>query len=221
MNRSIALTVTLEIVPPFTFRPQRLNFDRKLFKDMTPLTLTGSGDQLATIKILSSNIYDPEHADYYSISFEEKGVGDDRLLLFTVAPNEQIPTGRFNDTLIIYTDHPDYETVRIPISGEILGPIDILPPTLSLKSPDKESPYFGTVRLISTEGKPLSILSTQCSDPRIKITVSETEEGDILIEGHLLEEVIEKRFKAELEIQTNLPEKPIVTVPVYVQKRKR
>lgn len=188
---------------------------------MAPLTLTGSGDQLATIKILSSSIYDPDHADYYTISFEEKGSGNDRLLRFTVALNENIPIGRFNDTLIIYTDHPDYETVRIPISGEILGPIDVLPPTLSLKSSGKDSPYTGSIRLKSTEGKPLSIVSAQCSDPRIKITVSETEEGDILIEGHFLEEVVEKRFKAELEIRTNFPEKPIVTVPVYVQRRKR
>lgn len=220
MNKYIGLRVSLEIVVPLAFEPQRIHFGRKPRQDIAPMTLTGTGDLLSTVEILSAAISDPARADFYTIAFEDSGSGADRLIQFTITPTAKLPAGRFNDKLEIRTNLPDNTIIEVNISGEILGAVDIVPRTMVLRSPSGDVPYTGSIRLISTGGSRFQVLSAQCSDSRVETVVSEPEDdGSIRIDMRLPSEFSEHQYKSELFIRTDLADTPFLTVPVYVQRR--
>jgi hypothetical protein len=220
VNKYVGLRVSVEIIVPLAFEPQRLHFGRKTRQEITPMTLTGTGDLLSTVEILSAAISDPDRADCYTIALEDSGTGADRRIQFTITPTEKLPAGRFNDKLEIHTNLPDDPIIDVNISGEILGAVDILPRTMVLRSSSGDVPYTGSIRLISTGGSRFQVLSAQCSDSRIETTVSEPEDdGSIRIDMRLPPEFSERQYKSELFIRTDLADTPFLTVPVYVQRR--
>jgi hypothetical protein len=220
-NTIVRLTVTADIVVMFGFDTQRVHFNRLKRHEMVSKTLNAVGGRLPDVKILSVTVDNLEHADYYQIEIADSGEGETRQLGLVITPTDAIPIGRFGDKLVVKTDLEKVSTYDVYISGDLLGPIEVVPHALVLRSPSENEPLSGSISLKRTETTAFKVVSATCRDDRVHVHVSEPDtDGTIMIDMTLPGDFSDDRFRSELVIKTNLQEQPELMIPVHGYRQK-
>jgi hypothetical protein len=220
-NTNVRLRVSADIEVLFGFEPSRIRFRRQRKNDIEPVTVNGTGIKLADVKIVSATLANPDNEKFFNINIEDTGSGSNRQIRLTLEPTEHIAVGRIRDRLIITTNLPEIERFEIFITGEILGPIDIAPSSLVMRSDSEDTPFTGSIRLRSDDTQ-FSVLSAECSDSNLDITVMPPgADGSVVIETSYPNNGQTSRFRSEITIRTDVPEQPEFNVPVFVQQARR
>lgn len=220
-NTIVRLSITADIVVMFGFDSQRIHFNRLKRHELVSKTLNAVGGKLPDVKILSVTVDNPEHVDYYQIEIDDSGEGETRRLGLVITPTDKIPIGRFGDKLVVKTNLEPVSTYDVYVSGDLLGPIEVVPHALVLRSSSENEPLSGSISLKRTETTAFKVVSATCRDDRVRVHVSEPDtDGTVTIDMTLPGDFSDDRFRSELVIQTDVQEQPELTIPVHGYRQK-
>ena len=215
-NKNVQLKVSADIVVLFAFEPQRINLGRLKRQEIEPKILTATGAKLSDVNILSVVVDNHHHVDYYDIKLEDTGKGKNRQATLTITPTDAIPIGRFGDKIVVTAELDKVTTYDIYFTGEILGPIEVSPQALALRSASESDPLVGSISLKPTENTPFKVLEVTCNDKTAVVSVSEPDtEGTVTIDLALPVDFSGDRFQSQLLIKTDTAEQPEIRVPVH------
>ncbi len=215
-NKNVQLKVSADIVVLFAFEPQRINLGRLKRQEIEPKILTATGAKLPDVKILSVAVDNQHHAEYYDIKLDDTGEGKNRQATLTITPTDAIPIGRFGDKIVVTAELDKVTTYDIYFTGEILGPVEVSPQALVLRSASENDPLAGSISLKRTEDTPFKVLEVICNDKTAVVSVSEPDtEGTVTIEMTLPVDFSGERFQSQLIIKTDTAEQPEIRVPVH------
>ncbi len=218
---NLKLSISADIIIKFGFEVPKLGLGRLKKDELKAKTVTAVGEELPRVKILSVSLANTAHEKYYKYETSDTGEGDLRKIVFSITPTREIPIGRFRDVLVIKTNLKDVEEVKLHLSGEILGPIEIMPRALMMRSESDSAPFVGSVTLKPTTAMPFQVLSAECEDSGPSITVhAPGPDGSIKIEMSLPADFGKENFRSNLIIRTDLPEQSESSIPVYSSPRR-
>ncbi len=215
----IVLDIKADIIIQFGFEPSKAVFGRATADKLEPLTLKASGEKLGDIQIRSTKITNPDHVNYYTIKLNDVGKGPERQLDLIITPSQSIPVGRFNDVLEIETNLENEPKIEVYIVGEILGPIDLRPRSVTLQSVGDNQPLSGELQLIPTGTRRFTVVSAKCNDSRLTFDIGQPDpEGMVKIIMTLPVDFAEPTFNQEIMIHTDLQDQPEIKVYAHWNK---
>jgi hypothetical protein len=141
----------------------------------------------------------------------EKGVG--RQWRIDVTLSKDAPIGPVADRVLVRTNHPRQKVFEIPVSGFVRPLIAVMPEEVDLGRIDpSEAREWGIlVRNFGTE--PLSIESIESSVAGMEVTVQPLQEGhQYRLVLTPTAEMPKGPFQGSVELATNLPKRPKLTV---------
>ena len=217
LNLSIKANVTVN----FAFEPNRANFGFINPGEIKEQVLNGIGEKLAEAKVISYELRDPSHAEYYDISFTENGSGDQRKIKAVIKNTDKMPRSRFNDNLLVTTNLEE-EKINIYLTGEKLGLIHVMQRSVSLRRNSETAPYTGYTTLRPTTDKKFKVISAKASDDRVKVKIDEPDEqGVIKIECEITDKIGDERLRGTLKIKTDIPSESDIEVNLFTLNSSR
>lgn len=137
-----------------------------------------------------------------------------------VQVSESAAVGTMDGEIIVYTDLPEMETIRIPLMGAVKSdavmlPVDRLELGLIEKSRKVTGGLF--VRITSSEKLLASVRSVSPEGLNVTLTVAksaDTRETFLILETQLNSGTAPGRLSGSIELQTNLPSAKIIRIPV-------
>lgn len=206
----VILTLSGEIVRSVVAVPDRLYFGEVRGEDLRRkrvqlIDLSGKG--LSIEKVESSS---------KCIRVKVKREKDTEVVLEVSLNPSEIKLGRFEERIVVYTNNDMNPKIEIPLSGEILGEIELKPPRL----------FFGMMRPGERKELKVEILKSGKADLRL-ISV---EGGGELLDVKGIEEIEKGRryelrvvlhpvrrgeIEGSLKVRTNNPRQRVLEIPFY------
>ena len=165
-------------------------------------------EELNAIKVNSSSKF--ISTEFSSIEDGDSKVLEIRIILDT---NDIFP-GELNEKITIYTDNEKYPRVEVPITGNIIGDIEIRPSKF----------FFGLageirnpkVTMLNTGEIPLKIEKIENPLDFISVVIITKDEGkEYEIIATLKENTPPDNIKGNITVYTNNPEQLKIEIPVY------
>ncbi len=127
--------------------------------------------------------------------------------------------GSFTDNILIKTDNPKKPEVTVPVQGEIVGPVQYNPKNLSF-SPHQDMPV--TVTFTAQDPEKFAIRSVESLHHLVRPSIVKTNVNGM--DQYALAVYVLKNLpkdsdgKDELDVYTNDPEMPKITIDVQANK---
>jgi hypothetical protein len=138
--------------------------------------------------------------------------GSNRYLL-TIAARKDAPITRQFTYVTLTTDHAKAEKVAIRALLNVVGPIEVVPPQITMR-PSKEPPV-ATLRVSRPAGTPLRIRGVESSDPDFSTEVAPVRKGrEYAVHVRYTGKPGRGVVRARLTIKTNEPAQATIGVPV-------
>jgi hypothetical protein len=160
-----------------------------------------------------------EKVDLDPFTAEVQEVEAGKVYKILLKSNGPLPAGNLFGRLNVITDKPNYNPIMIPVSAQIIGPLDIMPPQIQLRVSDETTGQKGNQYMRVTSGRVQNFEITQVDVPvpEMRAEVSKIKDNDYKI-GLLDMPLTEDMDGKELVIHTNVSEYPEVRVPFKVVK---
>ncbi len=182
---------------------------RRKIKFIPPPTGVVSEDyQLEVFNVETSSSHLEAHI-YPLIQEEEEG----RIVGITVHPT--LPTGRIDEWIRVYTNHPRQPMLEIPVRGEVAGPIQVVPQSFFLGVLRPQSQLNQSVKV--SGDRPFQIIRVENGlNPFITFEVTPVNEGSgYRIQPQLKSLPPEGKLSGRLVLHTNLDIQKEIVIPVY------
>lgn len=123
------------------------------------------------------------------------------------------PTGPFADHVVVTTNHPDQQELKIPVSGFIRPLIGVTPPRVELGAVDPSDENSWGVLVRNFGSAPLEIEGVDNDVPGLEVEVEPIEEGQrYKLVLRPTGEMAKGPFDGRVELRTNLAQQKTITV---------
>lgn len=153
------------------------------------------------------------HREASETERSEKGLGKQWRLDVTVS--SEAPVGPVAEMVLVRTNHPQQAEVQIPVSGFVRPMIAVTPPHLNLGriDPSQAKPWGVLVRNFGSA--PLAIEGAQSTIAGMDVSVEPLQEGQqFRLVLTATPDMAQGPFQGQVELETNLPQQPKITVDV-------
>lgn len=142
-----------------------------------------------------------------------------------ITPKSDIPFGRFQGKLCIFTDIPGHEKIAISIMGKVVGEIGVSRDYLAMGIIAQDRPVSKRLMVYNRKGNPFKIYEVRSSVPFLTMEVENVipdQYYEICVIGKVADDSPEGEFRGELTITTSSEEQPHIVVMVqgFVQHPK-
>jgi len=203
--------VEVDIYPDTIFFGQ-IKKNQGLIRDIK--ILPSSQKDFKVLSVTSSNpLITTELSD-----FQE---GDKKGNKLFVRLSKDFKPGRVRESIIIKTNNPKIPESRISISGRILGDISYTPSSLTFISSSVGVRNVRRVSLVNSGDIPLKIEEVKIDGSEFTHEIKSFEEGkrlEITLTFNPNDKTI-TRISKKLIIKTNIPDQPLIEIPVYTSIR--
>lgn len=125
------------------------------------------------------------------------------------------PVGPLSDRVLVRTNHPKQETISIPVSGFVRPMVAVLPQDVNFGKLDPTEQEPVGVQIRNFGSSPLRIERVHSDVTGIQVEVEPIQEGQhYKIVVTPTSELLEGSFNGTVDIVTNLPEQPRISVTV-------
>ena len=216
-NDSITPMVKLQIKgivslgSEFSVTPQNIRFN-----DLKKHTTATQKLYITPLEYKELNISKIESSSEYISAklFEHETKGFIKSFEIEVSINADFPLDEFNEKIIVYTTDKEISPIEIPVTGNIIGDIEIHPSRF----------FFGLageilqakVIILNSGEKPLIIERIDNPFDFISLqTVVKIEGKEYELTAFLKENTSPERIKGRITVYTNNPEQKEIKIPVY------
>jgi len=215
-HRRIKLTIEAHARPFLTLDPGHARFStfvREEHDQSIPQLLWT--DDFEELEI--TGVETPE--DWVEVSYREatetersdEGVGKQWRVDVTLS--KDAPVGPLADRILLRTNHPKQKVVEIPVTGFVRPMVAVMPPRVDFGKIDLATAKRWGVLVRTFGSSPLQIESIESSIEGIEVEIEPVQEGQQYYLVFTPTEAMAKGpFKGEVEVQTNLPDRPKLTV---------
>jgi len=208
-NPIVKLAVIATVDIPIAAFPKRLfvgsiAIDKLSSKE---LTIRRFRDKAEILNIHTSS-------KYIGVNILSK-VNNDTKLKITFSP--KLPIGFLNEKLLVDFRYNEKKSVlEVPVIGEILGDIKVLPKRVFFGFVDRQQNQSQTVTLFTTEGKPFELLSIKNDSSYITVEFKTLEkEKQYQIRASVTPNAPFGELFDTIKVQTNSLKQPLIKIPVY------
>ncbi len=130
-----------------------------------------------------------------------------------------MPIGRFADDLVIHTDHPRKPQITVPISGNVTGPISIIPDRVRIQNASSSQGAVRDVAIIVRGGTPTKFtVAHQPEKVQVEITAdsSTSQKGRYKMTVSVAPGTSPGPIEGEIVIKTDHPSASVLKVPVSI-----
>lgn len=222
----IQLTIKSDIQPLVKMDPQ--------FVSMEPIEKGKTLAKLVTVtgraKDFTVTLAKAEPADIFQTRIvETKDVVVDKIpqrqSVVEISLKPGAPVGRHNASVMILTNEVKAGEMKLGVSAEVLGDLQVNPARISLGVPMVGADFSGEVKIVHKSAKPFKIRGTDLraiTEPPVPmeviVTASPTGEGTtIKLVGKAGETPL--RYTGELVLSTDVAGEETIRVPVYLTIR--
>jgi len=222
VNPTLRLEVKALLEVYFAASPRRLYYGRS--KPVEPIveSLSFTGKEVDSIQITDVKMEKAERAENIQWKVHDNRDKDPKSFTMdvTLDPRSMKP-GRFNENIIIKTDSEKVASVKVNISGDILGPISATPPRLYFGNYETGKSMSRTVKVESSENKTFRILKAELADKSLRVKTLDTSPKALHTLNIELDSKTKKdRFRTDLVITTDMKEHPEIIIPVNGYKKR-
>ncbi len=223
-NPVVDFMVNAEVLTPLIIDPanQRLGFTRAMVGEVQSGRVTFETTELPKLEISA----DESRKGVFAVRAVNGLDGDPRKAALEIVLDKDAPPGRLRDNVRVKTNVPDHEYVDIEMSAWRIQKLSASPEEVNFRY--KRS-FKQDVRIAPAEkGTVFRVTGAEIDLPGITATVDETipnQETMIRLEGAPIAaddpRAVETRGRMEgtLTIRTDLPDLPVLTVPVRYMVR--
>lgn len=205
----VTLEITATVKPPITLEPDRLVFGKvkigeKVSKEVE-IKLEGQGE--LEIQRVETEV------DYILAEILEQNSRGGKL---KVTLGAKAPVGAVEKDIKIFTNHPQKPITELHVSARVQGRIGFSPEYLHLGPIYRGDPIAQDAIIYKRDesGLPLKV-SAKSNLDFFQVKITTTEEGmRYKLNFSLTPKAPLGRFKTEIEIKTNDPDQPVITLPV-------
>lgn len=172
-SQNITLKISADIEVVLAVQPQQLMLGQ-IKKEETVVRFAGlSGNDKDSTKIISAE------SSHKSIQVAVNPTGFDndpnKTLKVTLLPG--MKPGRFQERIIITTDHPSTKTLTLPVIGEVIGNIIVSPQTLSFGILQKGQNVERVINLKATGKNSFKVVKADTGNPSITASIEKVSGG--------------------------------------------
>jgi hypothetical protein len=225
---NVGLSIKVDVVLVFDVSPQQV-----LLGNLRPGTTTNvavhvkrnDGKKLQFTKIDStSDFIRPQLVPVASTN------GSEAEIRIEAATETTGMSRSFNSQVRAYTDDPNVPAVTIPVYGQVLADLSVMPAAVvwPIADPDRwpgarpELMNTRVIRVISNNSDtPLEIKNLTTSLPNLTVTLMTLQTGKVYQVVARLPEVPKDSERGTISFDTNIPSQPTVVVPVTIAVPKR
>lgn len=125
------------------------------------------------------------------------------------------PVGPVSERVLVRTNHPDQESISIPVSGFVRPMVAVLPPDVNFGTVDPTERQEVGVLVRNFGSSPLRIEDVHSGVTGIQVDIEPIQEGlQYKLVFSTTPELVEGSFDGVVEVFTNLPDQPTITVTV-------
>ncbi len=211
LTPNLVLTLKGTVTAPIMYEPRILNFGKVLGGSAAPqkLVLRSLTDDFEVTAVTAS-------LDF--VKTEVKEVEPKRVYEVTAHIDQLPAAGQQTGTLTVQTTHPRKPQFNVTIYVEVVGPLDISPPTIALQySNDPAQKITQVVRVGPGTVKEFEVTEVIVPDERIGVELMPRPQNQFLIK--LIDMPRDDSLDGkELIVRTTVPEMPEVRIPFRVIK---
>jgi hypothetical protein len=146
---------------------------------------------------------------------ERVAEGPDRQWVVSGTLATDAPEGALTGTITIETNHPDFETIEVPVGGYVRPQVLATPANLDFGSFPARQSRKASVLVTNYAQDPLAITSVETDIPGLEATVEEQAEGRrFAIHLNLESKAEPGPLQGRLTIHTDNPSHPTTSVPI-------
>ncbi len=190
-QRVVKLRLKMNIHAVLALEPYRMKFGRLRKDTEYPVkyaTLIGSEkDNVKIISVESVN----EFIEVENGVFESGDKNKEQVKV-TILPGMRV--GQFNDRIIIKTDHEKIKSLKLYVSGEVVGNILLSRNHISFGMFKRGKRYEKSIRLTAAQGVNFKVLDVKSAIPELHTTVTPIKDGT----QYKISAYIEPDFKGDV-----------------------
>lgn len=217
-NPRIQLTVKSDVRPFLSVDPGYARFTSfvRHERDQTASQLLSAPD-FQDLEVVGVESPQP----WIEVEFREAGEDErtdeaaGRQWRIDVTLAEDAPMGPVADHVLVRTNHPDQETVEIPVSGFVRPVVAVTPSDVDFGRVDPAEEQQWGILVKNFGSAPLRIEGVRSEVAGIRVEVEPIEEGQqyklVFIPTR---DLVEGAFDGTVELVTNLPQQPTISVEV-------
>ncbi|WP_207691158.1 DUF1573 domain-containing protein [Desulfonema limicola] len=157
--------------------------------------------------------FNKKYIDVKKSLFEDK---NSRGIKLDISLKDNILAGIFNEIITIHTNLKKYPKLDIPIWGNIIGGIQVIPSSFSFGKVLKGVKFSEYITILSKDKKNLEGLKITCDLPFIKTNLlPDKDNKSIKIELYVDKISPSGKISSQLTIHTNDPLQKIIKIPIY------
>ena len=131
-----------------------------------------------------------------------------------IAPN--IPLGKLDEKLTIYTNDEKYPKIEVPVFGNIKGDIEFDPPTFFFGIVKQGEIRESKITVFTTSNAPLKIEKIENPIDCISVAITPKNEGkEYELTASLKDNVPIGGIEGSITIHINNPDQPKIQIPIY------
>jgi hypothetical protein len=144
---------------------------------------------------------------------ERKSEGGDRQWLIDLRVAEDAPVGPIAANVVVHTNHPGQEEVKIPVSGFVRPVVSVKPRTANFGRLDLVEPYSATLEVQNLGSGAITVLGASTDVSGAAAEVEEVEAGKLYrVQVTLQPGMSSGPFSGKLQIETSSKQMPMVEV---------
>ncbi len=217
----IDLEIQADLEVLFTAKPRRVWFGQISKTAPSVQTVQLAGTAIDTIKINNISLKEKEVTAFTWKVNDKRAQGEKEISLeISLDPSKMNP-GRFDNVLIIETDHKDAQTLEVSLTGEVLGPITANPPRLYFGNFEPNQKMTKTVTLTSSDQIAFKIEKIEFNGQNFAAdSYEKSAKSSHTINVIFTPNDIDNRIKSDMTITTDLKDHPTVIIPIHGYKKR-
>ncbi len=209
-NPVVNLKVTADISVALAIQPTLMQFGtirRGTQSKEKEISLVGSdADNTQITSVTCAN-------KYVKAEIAEGGAAGKKIKVHILPGME---TGRFNEKVTVLTDHKPNNRFQFYVFGEIIGDIQVLPPTLSFGMFLRGGTYDKVIRITAAPGVMFKILDVKTPIPELVPKIETLKEGSSYLLHVRLEESFDQPvLNGEILLTTDKEDDKQIKIAVY------
>jgi hypothetical protein len=215
-NPRIQLSIESNVKPFLTLEPGYARFTSFVHEDrdqsIPQILWTDDFQDLEITAVeLPQSWVDVSYRETTDTESSDKGVGKQWRIDVTLS--KAAPVGLLADRVLLRTNHPQQKVVEIPISGFVRPMVAVTPPELNFGKIDPADAQKWGILVRNFGSAPLQIEGVDSTIEGIEVAVEPLQEGQqYKLVFTPTSKMAKGLFKGRVELATNLPQQPKITV---------
>jgi len=211
-QQTVSLKVSTEVKVVLAAEPNRLSFGqiKKGGEAVRYAALTGSYKESVKITSVESN------NQYLKVDTNLKGFENDKQKQIRVSLRPGMKIGRFNERVILHTDHKAVKDLTLYVMGEIVGNIVVTPNFLHFGMFEHGKSVERLITVRATADNTFKVLEIKSTVPEVVTGLETVQPGkEYRIRATLKENFTGDILRGQLLIKTNDKDQGMIEVNVF------